>query len=77
MIGLYLKVLKLAPSVLTLLFPYMLQCRSNMISGAIKCLEMTANVIEKIKGLGCSFVFPVLLFLTAALADEYCCTVHN
>lgn len=48
-----------------------------MISGAIKCLEMTAKVIEKIKGLGCSFVFPVLLFLTAALADEYCCTVHN
>lgn len=47
-----------------------------MVRGPINCLEMTARVKEKIKGVSCSFVFPVLLFLTAALADECCCTVR-
>ena len=61
---------------LTLLSPYMLQLRSNMVRGPTNCLEMTARLKEKIKGVSCSFVFPVLLFLTAALAEECYCTVH-
>lgn len=32
--------------------------------------------VEKIKGVTCSFVFLVLLFLTAALADECWSTTH-